>query len=311
MKKFKDIFNTFTVFKTKIIDIINGENNNPYYLNDNTFEYKQENVYNQLIRAYGEETHIYNDDDVFINVFIYAYQDSFMTFYNKVNTNKSLELSKISKAFYIALNKHTATNENESNSKMDNVSSAVPNKKLFDELLDDLQVNEADRALSLTTNLSKTDDISQIENNYRVYKQNQTSLYRVEITAFLDSFTNMFAHIVNYSSSSSSNDEVSFLTGELVEDVPYLGLENQKDINDLEVATQQLLARVVALGVPKKVYNDKTGVYEDLSDINVNLFKGSENIAYTNLANEFKDTQTINTSKRTMITLKDGTDNIL
>lgn len=311
MNKFKDIFNTFTVFKTKVIDIINGENNNPYYLNDNTFEYKQENVYNQLIRAYGEETHIYNDDDIFINVFIYAYQDSFMTLYNKVNTNKSLELSKISKAFYIALNKHTATNENESNSKMDNVSSAVPNKKLFDELLDDLQVNEADRALSLTTNLSKTDDISQIENNYRVYKQNQSALYRVEITAFLDSFTNMFAHIVNYSSSSSSNDEVSFLTGELVEDVPYLGLENQKDINDLEVATQQLLARVVALGVPKKVYNDKTGVYEDLSDINVNLFKGSNTIAHTNLANEFKDTQTINTSKTTMITLKNGTDNTL
>ncbi|WP_297638478.1 hypothetical protein [uncultured Clostridium sp.] len=270
MKKFSEIYNNIIVFEKKVINIINEENNNPYYLNDADFPYKIENIYKQLIRAYGEESNSFNDELSFENAFLYKFQDSFLTFYNKINTNKSLELEKISKDFYIALNKSTNLSTNESDSTNTNKSTSVPNNQVFNDLLDELQITEADRANMSSKFLNNSEDISFIENNFRIYKQNQMALYRVEITIFIDSFSPLFTKVIKpYYYDDHDDRGARFANGIFVGDVDYKGASNELAIKVLAEEMDDINTKIVEFGVPKKVYDSVSGIYKYLSEYDI------------------------------------------
>ncbi|MDK2819808.1 MAG: hypothetical protein KFW07_03150 [Mycoplasmataceae bacterium] len=278
--KFIEIYPNFEIFKQEVIDIINIDLINPFYINDADFEYKQGNIYDQLIRFFGEERHIYNLDADFKLTFLYKYAESFLNFYTKINYEKSLGLSEIKIDFFKVINKSENSSKINSINKSNDVNSKVPNNKIFSDILDDLQINEAERNIAISDMESGAIDISYIEHKYKLYKMNITALFKNQITIFIDSLSFMFAKIGAEENPDYESKSTQFTTGEQVSEVPYLDFKLQQNIIDINKSLNSIIQRIVEFGVPDKIFEPISGTYKFINEFKANYFEGVLNTVF-------------------------------
>ena len=269
------IYPNFTSFTTQVLDIININENTPIYINDTTFPYANENLYNQLMRQYGNIPHNFNTDTDFINQFPYIYSQSMMSLYIKVTTIKNQNLNDLTIDFY----KNISNNEQEMNQEMsntlDNRQGLAPSNTQFSGLIDELQIQGATLTKANDILKNNTSAFASTENLYRIMKTNEASTFKTLITNFINSFGGIFFSISSGTNSEKDiSPEVVFTNGYPVYQVPYLGYSNQDGISTVAKEVLKLQVDVANLGQQKVVWDDVEMVFKMISDFDIKFWDG-------------------------------------
>lgn len=196
-KAFNILFPTFDVFKKDVIDYINDLENNPLYLNDTTFKYSQEKIFNILSIYFKDSIHNYNNDELFIQSFRIRYANAYMNFYFKTNELNKIELDKITNEWFNDINKLQSTSQSNSNATNESRYSTTPVSKQIKDILDELPLNNADRSKIENAITNNTLSTSQVFNGYSMYQKALNSNFSLQFDYLIRKLSNMFLRIEN------------------------------------------------------------------------------------------------------------------
>ncbi|MGL4617051.1 MAG: hypothetical protein ACRCUM_02335 [Mycoplasmoidaceae bacterium] len=219
MKTFTNIFPTWEIWEQDIINPIKDDFNNPEWLGT---EFEQRRIYNLLNDHLGDFSHNLKSDKLLKSKCKLIYIDKYPSKYNQDLNFAKLKWAEISNEFFRNFD------ENESEGSDETRIASTPDDITYSTDLDDLPINQSQRT-KLKNKITGTQ-----RNLAREFRAQKLANFNNTFIEFLSHFEQYF---LNFKTSNSNENidhaSTQFTTGEYVSDVPYLGLQNQKDINNL------------------------------------------------------------------------------